>query len=108
MVGASVAAEALDSVVGVPSIRVGSSALTVASEGVVATTVVGRSADWATGAAGAAGAAGDVDIVRDSGYADADGARYQRRDALIPLWETRVLQGKVSFTEFHRTVRVVE
>jgi len=40
--------------------------------------------------------------------ADADGARYQRRDALIPLWETRVLQGKVSFTEFHRTVRVVE
>jgi SpoIVB peptidase S55 len=39
---------------------------------------------------------------------ESDGARYQRRDALVPLWETRVLQGKVSFTDFHRTVRVVE
>jgi hypothetical protein len=39
---------------------------------------------------------------------DADAARYQRREALVPLWETRVLQGKVSFTDFHRTVRVVE
>jgi hypothetical protein len=39
---------------------------------------------------------------------DADAARFQRRDALVPLWETRVLQGKVSFTDFHRTVRVVE
>jgi SpoIVB peptidase S55 len=39
---------------------------------------------------------------------DADSARYQKRDALVPLWETRILQGKVSFTEFHRTVRVVE
>jgi hypothetical protein len=39
---------------------------------------------------------------------DADSARYQRRDALIPLWETRILQGKVTFTDFHRTVRVVE
>lgn len=39
---------------------------------------------------------------------DADSARYQRRDALVPLWETRVLQGKVSFTDFHKTVRVVE
>jgi hypothetical protein len=37
-----------------------------------------------------------------------DSARYQRRDALISLWETRVLQGKVSFADFHRTVRVVE
>jgi hypothetical protein len=40
--------------------------------------------------------------------ADADSARYQKREALVPLWETRVLQGKVSFTEFHKTVRVVE
>ena len=37
-----------------------------------------------------------------------DSARYQRRDALISLWETRVLQGKVSFADFHRTVRVVD
>ena len=40
--------------------------------------------------------------------AAADSARYQRRDALVPLWETRVLAGKVSFTSVHRTVRVVE
>jgi hypothetical protein len=40
--------------------------------------------------------------------AEADSERYQKRDALVPLWETRVLQGKVSFTEFHKTVRVVE
>jgi SpoIVB peptidase S55 len=39
---------------------------------------------------------------------ESDSARYQKRDALVPLWETRVLQGKVSFTEFHKTVRVVE
>jgi hypothetical protein len=39
---------------------------------------------------------------------DADSARYQRREAFIPLWETRILQGKVSFTDVHRTVRVVE
>jgi hypothetical protein len=39
---------------------------------------------------------------------DSDAARYQRRDALVPLWETRVLQGKVSFTDLHKTVRVVE
>jgi hypothetical protein len=39
---------------------------------------------------------------------DADSARYQRRDALVPLWETRILQGKVSFTDIHKTVRVVE
>jgi hypothetical protein len=38
----------------------------------------------------------------------ADSARYQRRDALVPLWETHVLSGKVSFTDFHKTVRVVE
>jgi hypothetical protein len=37
-----------------------------------------------------------------------DSARYQRRDAFVSLWETRVLQGKVSFADFHRTVRVVE
>jgi hypothetical protein len=40
--------------------------------------------------------------------ADADALRFQRRDALVPLWETRVLQGKVSFTDFHKSVRVVE
>lgn len=39
---------------------------------------------------------------------DADSARYQKREALVPLWETRILQGKVSFTDIHRTVRVVE
>ena len=38
----------------------------------------------------------------------ADGARYQRRDALVPLWEQHVLAGKAAFTDFHRTVRVVE
>ncbi len=40
--------------------------------------------------------------------AGSDSARYQRRDALIPLWETHILAGKVAFTDFHRTVRVVE
>ena len=40
--------------------------------------------------------------------AAADSARYQKREALVPLWETHVLAGKVSFTSFHRTVRVVE
>jgi SpoIVB peptidase S55 len=40
--------------------------------------------------------------------ADADGTRYQKHDALVPLWETRVLKGKVALTEFHKTVRVVE
>jgi SpoIVB peptidase S55 len=45
-------------------------------------------------------------IERIAGAADA--ARYQQRDALVPLWETRVLQGKVSFTDFHKSVRVVE
>jgi hypothetical protein len=45
-------------------------------------------------------------IERIAGTSDA--TRYQRREALESLWETRVLQGKVSFAEFHRTVRVVE
>ena len=40
--------------------------------------------------------------------AAADSARYQRRDAILPLWETHVLPGKVTLTDFHRTVRVVE
>jgi hypothetical protein len=40
--------------------------------------------------------------------AAADSERYQKREALVPLWETRVLAGKVSFTDFHKTVRVVE
>ena len=45
-------------------------------------------------------------IARIAGATDS--ARYQRREALVPLWETRVLAGKVSFSDFHRTVRVVE
>jgi hypothetical protein len=45
-------------------------------------------------------------IARIAG--DADAARYQRREALVALWEARVLPGKVSFTDFHRSVRVVE
>jgi hypothetical protein len=45
-------------------------------------------------------------IARIAGAADS--ARFQRRDALVALWETRVLEGKVSFSDFHRTVRVVE
>jgi hypothetical protein len=45
-------------------------------------------------------------IARIAGAADS--ARYQRRDALIPLWETRILEGKVSFSDFQKTVRVVE
>jgi SpoIVB peptidase S55 len=40
--------------------------------------------------------------------AAADSARYQTHDALVPLWETHILPGKVSFTQFRRTVRVVE
>ena len=87
MVGASVAAEALDSVVGVPSIRVGSSALTVASEGVVATTVVGRSADWATGAAGAAGAAGAGEAGSVTAGASSGGAGRSPSTG-TPTWAT--------------------
>jgi hypothetical protein len=45
-------------------------------------------------------------IARIAGAADS--ARFQRREALVPLWETRILPGKVSFSDFHRTVRVVE
>jgi len=45
-------------------------------------------------------------IARIAGAADS--ARYQRREALVPLWETRVLEGKVSFSDLHKTVRVVE
>lgn len=37
-----------------------------------------------------------------------DPSRYQRRDALVVLWETHVLEGKVAFSDFHRTVRVDE
>jgi len=37
-----------------------------------------------------------------------DPARYQRREALIPLWETHVLPGKVAVADFHKTVRVAE
>ncbi len=40
--------------------------------------------------------------------AAADSTRYQRRDAILPLWETHVLPGRVTLTDFHRTVRVVE
>jgi hypothetical protein len=45
-------------------------------------------------------------IERIAGASDSE--RYQRRDALVPLWEAHVLQGKVSFTDLHRSVRVVE
>jgi hypothetical protein len=38
----------------------------------------------------------------------ADPARYQRQNALVPLWETHVLPGKVSAVQTARTVRVVE
>jgi len=38
----------------------------------------------------------------------ADAARYQRRDAVESLWETRVLEGKVALSDFHRTIRVDE
>jgi hypothetical protein len=37
-----------------------------------------------------------------------DSSRYQRREALVPLWETHVLAGKASFASFRKTVRVVE
>ncbi len=37
-----------------------------------------------------------------------DPARYQRREALVPLWETHVLPGKVTGADFHKTVRVAE
>jgi hypothetical protein len=40
--------------------------------------------------------------------AEADPARYQRQNALVPLWETHVLPGKVSLMQTARTVRVVE
>ena len=40
--------------------------------------------------------------------AAADSSRYQRREALVPLWETHILAGKALFTSFHKTVRVVE
>jgi hypothetical protein len=39
---------------------------------------------------------------------EADPARYQRQNALVPLWETHVLPGKVSPVQTMRTVRVVE
>jgi hypothetical protein len=39
---------------------------------------------------------------------EADPARYQRQNALVPLWETHVLPGKVSLMQTARTVRVVE
>jgi hypothetical protein len=38
----------------------------------------------------------------------ADPSRFQRRDALESLWETRILKGKVTFTDFHKTIKVVE
>ena len=38
----------------------------------------------------------------------ADSARYQRREAAVSLWETRVLEGKVALSDFHSTVRVEE
>jgi hypothetical protein len=38
----------------------------------------------------------------------ADSTRYQKRDAAVSLWETRVLEGKVALSDFHGTVRVEE
>jgi hypothetical protein len=38
----------------------------------------------------------------------ADSTRYQRREAAVSLWETRVLEGKVALSDFHSTVRVEE
>ena len=38
----------------------------------------------------------------------ADSTRYQRREAAVPLWETRILEGKVALSDFHSTVRVEE
>jgi hypothetical protein len=38
----------------------------------------------------------------------ADAIRYQRRDAVVSLWETRVLEGKVALSDFRRIVRVDE
>jgi len=40
--------------------------------------------------------------------AEADPARYRRQNALIPLWETHILPGKVSPMQTERTLRVLE
>jgi len=40
--------------------------------------------------------------------AAADPARYQKHTALVPLWETHILPGKVSFMETGRTFHVLE
>jgi hypothetical protein len=40
--------------------------------------------------------------------AQADPDRYRRQSALVPLWETHILSGKVSPMQTERTVRVVE
>jgi hypothetical protein len=40
--------------------------------------------------------------------AQADPNRYRRQNALVPLWETHILSGKVSLMQTERTVRVVE
>jgi hypothetical protein len=40
--------------------------------------------------------------------AQADPDRYRRQNALVPLWETHILSGKVSLMQTERTVRVVE
>jgi hypothetical protein len=37
-----------------------------------------------------------------------DSTRYERRDLLVSLWETRVLEGKVVVSDFHKTVHVEE
>lgn len=38
----------------------------------------------------------------------ADSTRYQRREAAVSLWETRILEGKVALSDCHSTVRVEE
>ncbi|HXN34575.1 MAG TPA: hypothetical protein VN877_00295, partial [Opitutaceae bacterium] len=40
--------------------------------------------------------------------AEADPARYRRQNALVPLWETHLLPGKVSAVQTERTLRVLE
>ena len=38
----------------------------------------------------------------------ADEARFNQLDALVPLWETHVLDGKLSSVTLHRPLKIVE
>ncbi len=66
--------------------------------------VVEKSALFFDQARGAQDAPASIERIA----AEADPARYQRQSALVPLWETHVLPGKVSLMQTARTVRVVE